>query len=90
MSMEITKVSTKGQIVIPQEIRKELGLEAGASVAIEKSRNIVSLRKIQLPDLKKEFEALTKISSAWAKKNKIKNEDDVARLIHKMRGASHA
>ena len=90
MNMEITKVSTKGQIVIPQEIRKELGLEAGASVAIEKSRNIVILRKIQLPDLKKEFEALTKTGRAWAKKNKIKNEDDVARLIHKMRGASHA
>ena len=90
MNMEITKVSTKGQIVIPQGIRKELGLEAGASVAIEKSRNIVILRKIQLPDLKKEFEALTKIGSAWAKKNKIKNEDDVARLIHKTRGVKHA
>ena len=88
--MEITKVSTKGQVVIPQEIRKELGLEAGTSVAIEKSRNIVILRKIQLPDLKKEFEALTKIGKAWAKKNKIKNEGDVARMMHKMRGIRHA
>lgn len=88
--MEITKVSTKGQVVIPQGIRKELGLEAGTSVAIEKSRNIVILRKIQLPDLKKEFEALAKMGKAWAKKNKIRNEEDVARLIHEARGVKHA
>lgn len=88
--MEITKVSTKGQVVIPQEIRKELGLEAGTSMLVTKMKDAVVLKKIKIPDLKKEFEALTNWGEAWAKKSKIRNEEDVARLIHKARGVKHA
>ena len=88
--MEITKVSTKGQIVIPQEIRKELGIESGTSMVVTKMKDYVLLKKIKIPDLKKEFEELTKFGEAWSKKNNLKNEDDVARLIHKMRGVKHA
>ena len=88
--MEITKVSTKGQIVIPQEIRKELGIESGTSMAVTKMKDYVLLKKIKIPDLKKEFEELTKFGEAWAKKNNLKNEEDVARLMHKMRGVKHA
>ena len=90
MKMEITKVSTKGQIVIPQEIRKELGIESGTSMLVTKMKDYVLLKKVKIPDLKKEFEELTKLGEAWAKKNNLKNEEDVARLMHKMRGVRHA
>jgi AbrB family looped-hinge helix DNA binding protein len=42
-----TKVSTKGQIVLPSPLRHRLGIRAGASldVAIEKDRIVLTPRK---------------------------------------------
>lgn len=34
--MQITTVTSKGQVTIPKELRDELGLKAGAKVAFEK------------------------------------------------------
>jgi AbrB family looped-hinge helix DNA binding protein len=44
--MEITKISSKGQIVIPQKIREELGINEGSIVAIEKMKDLVVIKKI--------------------------------------------
>ena len=57
---------------------------------VTKMKDYVLLKKIKIPDLKKEFDELTKFGEAWAKKNNLKNEEDVARLINKMRGVKHA
>ena len=83
---EITKVSTKGQIVIPSGIRKELGLGIGTSVLVTKMEDFVLLKKINVPDMKKEFQKLTKWGIKFAKEKGIKNEEDVTRIIHKGRG----
>ena len=82
----ITKISTKGQIVIPSEIRKELGLEIGSSVLVTKMQDFVLLKKVNVPDVKKEFELLTKWGKHHAKKRGIKSEEDVVRMIHEARG----
>ena len=86
---EITKISTKGQVVIPANIRKELGLAIGSSVIVTKMQDFVVLKKIQIPDLKKEFEMLTKWGIKHAKKMGIKSEEDVVRMIHESRGVKH-
>ncbi len=65
--MEITKISSKGQIVIPLKIRSELGIDEGSVVAVEIVKNMVVLKKIEL-DLVKQFEN----SLADVKKGKIK------------------
>lgn len=83
---EITKISTKGQVVIPQEIREELGLEVGTTVVINKVKDYVILKKVNIPDLKKEFEELVKYGRQHAKKLGIKSEKDVVRMIHEARG----
>ena len=44
--MDITKISSKGQIVIPQKIRKELGINEGSVVAIEKMKDMIVMKKI--------------------------------------------
>ena len=44
--MEITKISSKGQIVIPQKIRAELQINEGSIIAIEKMRDLVVIKKI--------------------------------------------
>jgi len=53
--MNITKISSKGQIVIPQEIRNELKINKGSVLAIEKIKNLVVIKKID-NDLIKQFE----------------------------------
>ena len=44
--MEITKISSKGQIVIPQKIRTELEINEGSIIAIEKMKDMVIIKKI--------------------------------------------
>jgi AbrB family looped-hinge helix DNA binding protein len=44
--MEITKISSKGQIVIPLKIRNELGINEGSMIAIEKMKDLVVIKKI--------------------------------------------
>ncbi len=87
---EVTKISSKGQVVIPSDIREELGLDIGTTVAVENVNGMVLLRKINLPNLKKEFDALTKWGAEFAKKKGIKSEKDVERIIHQGRGVKSA
>jgi AbrB family looped-hinge helix DNA binding protein len=44
--MEITKMSSKGQIVIPQKMRNELNMEEGSVMVIEKMKNMIVIKKI--------------------------------------------
>lgn len=44
--MEITKISSKGQIVIPLKIRNELEIDEGSIVAIEKMKDAIVIKKI--------------------------------------------
>ncbi len=82
---EITKISTKGQVVIPRRIRQELGLGTGSSVLVTRMNDFVLLKKINVPDITKEFDALTKWGTHYAQKKGIQSEEDVVRIIHKGR-----
>ena len=44
--MEITKISSKGQIVIPLKIRNDLGIKEGSVVAIGEMNDLVVIKKI--------------------------------------------
>ncbi len=59
--METTKLSTKGQIVIPESIRK--GIAIGTAFTIIQKEDLIVLKKIEgLTELeKKELEELNKI-----------------------------
>lgn len=83
---EVTKMTSKGQVVIPAGIREELNLEEGAQMVVSRMGDLVLMKKISITDPKKEFEELTKRGSDFAKKKGIKNEDDVMKRIHKGRG----
>ena len=84
--VEMTKISSKGQIVIPAYIREALSLEEGNRLVIERVDNLIILKKVKVNDLKEEFERLTRKGAKVASKMGIKNEEDVVRLIHKRRG----
>jgi len=65
--MELTKISSKGQVVIPSKIRIELGMEEGSVLGVEKMKDMVILKKIDV-DLVKQF----KDSLADVKAGRIK------------------
>ena len=82
----ITHVTSKGQVVIPSEIRKNLGLNEGISLAVSSLGDLVVMKKISLPDPKKEFQELTSWGMQFAKKKGIGSEKEVMARIHKGRG----
>ena len=46
--MEITKISSKGQIVIPRKMRNELNLNEGSVLGVEKMKDMIVLKKIDM------------------------------------------
>ena len=81
MELELTRISEKGQVVIPADIRKDLDLKIGSTVAVEKMKDFVILKKVKIPDLMKEFKHLAKEGTAIAKKMRIKSEEDIFRIM---------
>jgi AbrB family looped-hinge helix DNA binding protein len=57
---DITILSEKGQVVIPQAIRKKLGLEPKTKLLVYGYEDAVILKKLQVPDAAKELQALYK------------------------------
>jgi AbrB family looped-hinge helix DNA binding protein len=46
-----TRLSTKGQVVIPEEIRNRLGLKSGAQFVVLGEGDVVILKVIQAPEI---------------------------------------
>lgn len=47
----VTKMSSKGQIVIPEAIRKQLGLVAGTRFLVVANRDAILLKEIAAPSI---------------------------------------
>ncbi|MFZ2411767.1 MAG: AbrB/MazE/SpoVT family DNA-binding domain-containing protein [Candidatus Methanoperedens sp.] len=80
--VEFTRMSSKGQVVIPKKLRE--GFEEGTPFAIVRDKDTILLKQIKLPGIK-EFEKLVEKGVKIAKERGIK-EVDVDKIIHKHRG----
>ena len=69
MKMEITSMSTKGQIVIPRDLRKMLGLVSGSKFEILTDGKRILLRLLR-PSEVKGFQRLIRADEAAMKKAK--------------------
>lgn len=78
-----TKMSSKGQVVIPEEIREKLNLAPGAKFIVVGEKDTVVLKIIQPPRSEDIKELLSKARKA-AKKAKGKR-DDVVKAIRNSR-----
>ena len=77
--VNITRISSKGQVVIPFEIREKMNLEEGNLLIISDSDNSICMKKIELPKIKSWKEA-TKPFREAAKRSNFSN-DDLKKLI---------
>jgi len=78
-----TKLSSKGQVVIPEEIRNRLGLKPGAQFVVLGDRDVVILKVIHTPDMA-EFDEIVGRARKAAKRAGLTKED-VGDAIRKAR-----
>ncbi len=57
---DVTVMGERGQVVIPAELRKELGLKPKTKFLIKGSRGILILQKLDLEQEKREMEMIWK------------------------------
>ena len=73
-NLATTKMSSKGQVVIPEGIRKRLGLKAGAQFVVVGDKDVVILKTISSPSME-DFDALISEARRQAKNAGMKRSD---------------
>ena len=73
-SISTTKLSSKGQVVIPEDVRKALGLETGAQFVVMGDGDVVILKRIDAPS-RSEFLALAARVRGQARRAGIRRSD---------------
>lgn len=79
-----TKMSSKGQVVIPDEVRKRLNLKAGAQFVVVGENDVVILKAITPPSMD-EFDGLIADARRKAKTAGLK-KSDIESAIEEVRG----
>jgi AbrB family looped-hinge helix DNA binding protein len=84
----MTNMSSKGQVVIPNEFRKSLGLSPGTPLAIYTDGSTLLLKPIEVPAADS-FEKLLKESRKAAKAKGLK-QSDITKAIKKVRNENRS
>ncbi|MGI0062376.1 MAG: AbrB/MazE/SpoVT family DNA-binding domain-containing protein [Nitrosotalea sp.] len=79
-------MSEKGQVVIPQELRKHLGIKPKTKFVVFAIGNNIVMRKLDMPDIKKEW---NNIFQSVDKKSLKLDENDIASEIKTYRKTKH-
>lgn len=79
-----TRMSSKGQIVIPENIRKQLNLKEGTQFVVLGENDVVILKTIEAPIIG-DFDNLIQQARAQAKSAGLK-QSDIKAAIKKARG----
>lgn len=83
-TLTTTRMSSKGQVVIPEEIRDRLGLQSGTQFVVVGDRDVVILKAIAAPSMR-EFDNLIVQARQQARKSGLKRLD-VGIAVAQVRG----
>jgi AbrB family looped-hinge helix DNA binding protein len=78
-----TKLSSKGQVVIPEEVRNRLGLKPGVQFLVLGAKDVVILKVIQPPQMS-EFGEIVGRARRAAKQAGMKR-GDITKAVRKAR-----
>lgn len=84
-SASTTTLSSKGQVVIPEEIRTRLGLEPGAQFVVVADRDVVIFKRLEPPSMN-DFKTLVGQARKVAKQTGM-TPADLANSIKRVRRA---
>ena len=79
---EVITISEKGQVVIPQSIRKELGIKPKNKFLVYGKGDTIIMNKLDLPNLKKEWDDIFKLMD---KKELKMSEEEIQKEIATVR-----
>ena len=79
-----TRMSSKGQVVIPDDIRKRLGLEAGSQFIVVAGKDAIILKTISPPSMD-DFDSLIREARRQARKAGMKRSD-IKKAVAEVRG----
>ena len=80
-----TRLSSKGQVVIPEEIRRRLGLATGVQFAVVGEGDVVVLKAVQPPSMR-QFDDLVRAARQAARKAGMRRKA-IAGAVRKARRA---
>ncbi|WP_287583069.1 AbrB/MazE/SpoVT family DNA-binding domain-containing protein [Candidatus Borrarchaeum sp.] len=82
---EITTISEKGQVIIPQKLRDMLGLTPETKLLVYGYGDTIIMKRLELPDVERELETLwDEIDKKSADKRKL-TEDEILEEIQNYR-----
>jgi AbrB family looped-hinge helix DNA binding protein len=79
-----TKMSSKGQVVIPEKIRKRLKLKAGDQFVVVGEKDVVILKAISPPSME-DFDGIIAEARRQARSSGMKRAD-IAAAVAEVRG----
>ncbi len=79
-----TRMSSRGQVVIPERVRNDLGLKTGDQFVVVAEGGVVVLKGISEPSMA-EFDAVVRKARRQAKAAGLRRED-LSNAIAKVRG----
>ena len=82
---DVTVVSSKGQIVIPQSIRKRMGIGPKTKLLIYGYDDAVIMKKLDVPDVLKDLERIYRNVDEKARKLGILSDQDVNDIVQESR-----
>ena len=78
------RMSSKGQVVIPEDIRKKLGLTTGSQFVVIGEDDVVIMKTITRPSMR-DFDSLTRKARKQARAAGM-TRSDISRAIAEVRG----
>jgi len=87
MSIETVKMSSKGQVVIPRDIRDSLRVDEGSVFAVISTEDSVILKKLATPSKEELISELKKIAEDGKKhlKSLGVKEEDIPKIVERSR-----
>lgn len=87
MAVEMIKMSSKGQIVIPQGIRAEICASEGTMFAVISGRDSIVLKKVATPSKEELICELKEIAKEGRKRLEARSikESDISSIVEKSR-----
>jgi len=82
-SLDMTRLSSKGQVVIPGDVRTSMGLSVGTKFIVMGDKDTIILKRVGRPSLS-EVNHILKEGQKYARRAGLK-KPDVEGIIHQVR-----
>ncbi|MBI2576432.1 AbrB/MazE/SpoVT family DNA-binding domain-containing protein [Candidatus Woesearchaeota archaeon] len=87
MQVELTRISEKGQVVIPSSLRNEMGIRKSDQFMVFGGDGTVILKKIEKQSIKKTFDEMAKPLREAARQSGL-TKADIQKAIKDVRNAA--